>query len=103
MIAQNLIAAAGTTLLTVPAGSNYAVVNLMICNYVNADKTVDVHVIKQGNSASPTTTIIKSRQLRAFDSLFLSTEKLLLSEGDSIYLIASTDSAISATASYVAI
>lgn len=103
MIAQDLIAAAGTTLLTVPAGANYAVVNIMVCNYVNADKTVDIHVIKQGNSPSPTTTIVKSRQLRAYDSLFLSTEKILLSAGDSIHLIASTDSAISATASYIAI
>lgn len=103
MIAQELIAAAGTTLLTVPAGLNYAVVNLMVCNYVNAARTVDVHVIKQGNSPSPTTTIIKSRELRAYDSLFLSTEKILLSAGDSIYLVASADNSISATVSFIAI
>jgi|KBSSwiStaDraftv2_1062776.scaffolds.fasta_scaffold00022_164 hypothetical protein len=103
MILQNLIAAAGTTLLTVPAGLNYAVVNIMVCNYVNAERTVDVHVIKQGNAASPTTTIIKSRTMRAYDSLFLSTEKILLSAGDSIYLIASADSSLSATVSFIAI
>jgi hypothetical protein len=103
MILQDLIAAAGTTLLTVPAGANYAVVNIMVCNYTATPRTVDVHVIKSGNSPSPTTTIIKSRNLRANDSLFLSTEKLLLSAGDSIHLIASVDSAISATVSFIAI
>jgi hypothetical protein len=103
MIVQDLIAAAGTTLLTVPAGQNYAVVNIMVCNYVNAQRTVDVHVVKQGNSPSPTTTVVKSRTLRAYDSLFLSTEKILLSGGDSIYLVASNDSSVSATVSYIAI
>jgi hypothetical protein len=103
MIVQDLITTTGTTLLTVPAGQNYAVVNIMVCNYVNAQRTVDVHVIKQGNSASPTTTIVKNRTLRAYDSLFLSTEKILISGGDSIYLVASNDSSISATVSYIAI
>lgn len=103
MIAQALILAAGTTLLTVPAGQNYAVVNIAVCNYTNAAHMVDIHIVKTGNSPGPTTTVVKSRQLEPFDSLFLSTEKFLLGAGDSVYLIVDSDSAVSATVSFIAI
>lgn len=103
MIANGLISAAGTTVLTVPTGRNYAVVNIAVCNYTDSETTVDVHVVPAAATPSDATTVIKARQMGAHDSLFLSSEKFLLGPGDRIFFVAGDDSALSAMVSYIAI
>jgi len=103
MIVQALITTSGTTLLTVPAGQNYAVVNIAVCNYTSSARQIDIHIVKNGNTPGPTTTVVKQRVLEPYDSLFLSTEKFLLGAGDSVYMVVDADSAISATVSFIAI
>jgi hypothetical protein len=101
MIANVAVTAAGVDLLVAPAGTNYAVVLVAVCNFSGGTVTVDVYVVPNGGSVANQTKIISARSLDANDSLFLSSEKILLGPGDAIHVKGSADSVMSATASYL--
>jgi len=103
MYTSALIAASGTTLITVPATLQYAVVLVTSCNYSVSSANLDVHVIPNGLSASNQTKVISNRTLAAGDSLFLDTTRLLLSAGDVIKMVASIDGALNGGISYTTI
>jgi hypothetical protein len=87
MITNTEIGATATTIFT-STGSN--AINLMVfCNTNGADAgLLTVFVVPDGESAQTKHTIIKKTRLIPLETLTFSTEKLILSDGDSIVSIA---------------
>jgi hypothetical protein len=68
-----------------------------------AARTLNVHVVQSGGSIANTNQIVKTINIDAADSYVINTEKLVLSNGDTIQCTASVGSSIFPTISSVAI
>lgn len=101
MLTNTLIASSGTDLLI--ASENIAVILITVCNTTEAAVTVNIYAVPNGGTVGNQSKIISSRELRANDSLFLDTSKILLVSGDRIHIVGSTNNSLAAMASYVAI
>lgn len=103
------IASTDTTLLTVPAGKQYAITVIMVCNTwtpnpIDEDdgKTnFDMHLVAQGDPKSAINQVINELELPAGETFTFDTEKVVLSEGDSIVLVGDSPTVLSATVSYL--
>ena len=84
------------------SGDN-AVTTMHICNYSGADATVDVYVVKNGNSVGNSTIIYKTLTVRSLDTYIISTEKLVLGDQDKIYIVGSANSTFTATLSTIGV
>ena len=115
-IANRLIDSGQTTLLTVPAGEQYAILTLIVCNTAVADNTgandssFTLYFVPADNSDGSSITIgsqtkIANRVVVAgADSFTFDTEKTVLSAGDRI--VVEGDSSpynLAATVSYLVV
>jgi len=100
-ITQTLV---GTSATTVYTSTNTTAITCMFFMNDNASaRTLTVHVVKNGASASTLNTIVKAISIDGGDSYVINTEKLVLDNGDTIQCVASATSSIQATVSSVAI
>jgi len=97
-----------TTLGTAPAqiyaSSNTSAISLMyFCNVSSGSQTFTVHAVPAGGTASIANVIYYNVQISPTDTFVVDTERLILDHGDSVVAVASQDSTIVATVSYVGV
>ena len=101
-IAQQTVGTSPTTIYT--SSGNSATTAIFLMNNNAAARTVQVYVVPSGGSATTTTQIIKNLSIDAADTYIINTEKLVLSNGDTIQVSSSDDAtSVYATVSYVGI
>jgi hypothetical protein len=89
---------------------NTAITFLSICNYTAGNVSVNVYAVPFSNSAANTNIIMTGIELEAAGNgtgdtyqLYSGGEKLLLSNGDSIQMTATANSAVTVVTSYTTI
>lgn len=94
-----------TTASVYTSVGNTAITFLSLCNYSVANVTANVHVVPSGGSANSINKVLASISINTLDTyqLYSGAEKLLLSNGDSVQVNASGNSAIGAVTSYTSI
>ena len=94
-----------TTSSVYTSSGNTAITWLSLTNYGVSNVTANVHVVPSGETANSVNTILASIQITTLDTyqLYAGAEKLLLSNGDTIQINASANSAIGAVTSYTTI
>jgi len=102
-IQNNLIGTTDTEIFE-SAGGDSAVTTIFVCNYSETDDVqINIHVVPSGSSVSDQNAIIKNLIVFSTDTFVFGTERLILSNGDKIFMSANTASLASATISYTGI
>ena len=85
--------------------NNTALTSITFTNTHSATVAVDIHVVPNGSTASNTNVIVKTLNIDTTDTYFLysGSEKLLLSNGDTLQAIANTASSINSVVSFVSV
>lgn len=107
-IANVLIGNTDTTLLTVPVGKRYAIVNIFVCNnedynavHEEHGATVfDLHLVKSGDPISNDNIVVNNLQMPASETFVFDSEKIVLEPGDRIIVVGESPTVLSATVSY---
>ena len=92
-LANSLIGSTNTNLVVVPAGKQYAILTLMVCNTAAEDPTgsndskFDLHFVPQGQSIGAVNQVCKEINVTGAETFTFDTEKMVLSEGDSIVAV----------------
>jgi hypothetical protein len=100
-IAQQTVGTGATAVYT-SSGSS-AITTMYLMNDDASAVTVQVHIVKSGDTAASTNKIKKDLIIAAADTYILDTERLILENGDSLQVSASTGSVIQATVSYIGV
>ena len=79
------------------------VVTMYFCNYSGATVTLSIHAVENGGSVADGSLIAKDITITAADTYVLSTDRLILANGDKISAIASAGSSVTATVSYASV
>lgn len=86
-----------TALLTVPAGKTYAITSIMVCNTYSTNSvdpqnhtaSFDMHFLKNNQSRdNQITAVIRELEIPAGETFTFDSEKIILSEGDSVVFVA---------------
>ena len=90
----------GTTVYT--SSGNTVVTFLSLCNYSVANATIDIAVVNNGNVASESNLVITELDIVPSDTyqFYVGNEKLLLNNGDFIFVLSSANNAITSCVSY---
>ncbi len=98
------VGAIGTGATTVYTSSGTTAITCMFFMNDNASaRTLSVHVVQSGGTASSTNQLVKNISIDPADSYVINLEKLVLSNGDTIQCVASVGSSIFPTVSSVTI
>lgn len=94
-----------TDLTTVAANifaptSNSVVVTLYLCNTSSGTVTANIYAIPVAGTANATTQIACNLSISAYDTYIMSTERLVIDDGEALVANANANSAVSATVSY---
>ncbi len=100
-ISQQLVGTGATTVYT--STNTTAITCMFFMNDNASSRTLDVHVVKNGDSAAVTNKIVKTITVDPADTYVINIEKLVLDNGDTIQCVASAGSSVYATVSSVAI
>jgi len=106
-IAQTKIGTSNTTILTVPAGKQYAITTLMICNNANYDVggtndcSFDLFIVPDGSTIGNDTIVVNNLNVAGADTFTFDTEKIIIDENDSVVLAAQVANRLTATLSYL--
>ena len=100
MINNVKIANTETTLLESPGGISYTIVSMFLCNTSVNTETITINVIKSGDSATDTNTILKEVSITAADTAIFS-EKILLESLDKVVAIGTLGNSVSCTVSFI--
>ena len=100
-IKSSFIETTGTDLVTVPSSENWAITTIIICNTFAVDPTddqvgkasFDLHLFQDGASATDVNRVINGLELQAGETFTFDSEKIILSEGEKIYAIATPQDA----------
>lgn len=94
-----------TTANTYVSTGNTAVTFLSLTNYTSSPVTANIYVVPTGDTAGVLNIAAANIQLTAEDTFqfYASNEKLILADGDSIQVNASTDNAVGGLVSYTSI
>ena len=96
--------AVGTGATTMYTSTNTTAITCMFFFNDNAAaRTINLHVVQSGDSATTTNQIVKAISIDAGDSYVINLEKLVLDNGDTIQASASAGSSVYATISSVTI
>jgi hypothetical protein len=95
-IVNTAILATSTTLYT--SSGNNAITTVIICNTGVVDRTLTLHAVPNGGSASNTNMIVNTLIVPAGDTVSFDQEKMVLSNGDSLVAVGS-NTGLSATVS----
>lgn len=82
-----------------------AVTFLSLANYSGGNVTANLYVVPSGNTAANTNIVLTSIEILSQDTyqLYAASEKLLLSNGDAIWVDASANSAVATVTSYTSV
>ena len=91
--------------------ADIAITVMLFCNNNTPDpfdtsagiQYLDVHIVKNNETLSTTNKIVSQVPIDAGDTFAFSAERLVLSPGDQVYALATNNSIISSTISYVVI
>ena len=98
------VGAIGTGATTVYTSSGTTAITCMFFMNDNASaRTLSVHVVQSGGTASSTNQLVKNISIDPADSYVINLEKLVLSNGDTIQCLASVGSSVFPTVSSVTI
>ena len=100
-IQSTLVTGSATTIFT--SSGNTATTAIFFMNNNGSARTLDLHIVLNGQSAAVTNKILKAISINGGDTYVVNTEKLVLSNGDTIQAVASTVDSIYATISSVSI
>jgi hypothetical protein len=100
-LANTAVAASNTDIYT--SSGETCVVTMYFCNYSGVTRTLTLYAVPSGESADNTSIIVKDVEIIAADTYTLSTDRLILANGDKITAIADAGSAITATVSYASV
>jgi hypothetical protein len=94
-----------TTTAVYTSSGNTAITFLSLCNYSVGNITANVHVVPSGSTANSINRVLASIPITTLDTyqLYAGGEKLLLSNGDTVQINASGNSALGAVTSYTTI
>ena len=96
--------AVGTSATTVYTSTNTTAITCMFFMNDNAAaRTLDVHVVKSGESPGTANKIVKSITIDPADTYVINIEKLVLDNGDTVQCVASAATSVYATVSSVSI
>ena len=96
--------AVGNSATTVYTSTNTTAITCMFFMNDNASaRTLDVHVVKNGESLGTANKIVKTITIDPADTYVINIEKLVLENGDTIQCVASAATSIYATVSSVSI
>jgi hypothetical protein len=93
-------------IITVPAGEEWAITNIMVCNTYDPDGVdaatatcaFDLHLVPSDGSYSDTTTaVVRRLSLPAGETFTFDTEKIVLSGGDKLVINGSADTSSTPT------
>ena len=90
-------------MITVPASKSYAITNILVCNnHSSASASFDLHLIPQSSSLdNAVTRVINNLTLPAGETFTFDSEKVILSEGDSVTVLSQAPLNLSVTVSYL--
>ena len=100
------VADVANTITTVyTSTNNTALTSITFTNTNSVTVNIDIHVVPNGSTASNTNVVVKTLNIDTTDTYFLysGSEKLLLSNGDTIQAVANTASSINSVISYVSV
>jgi|TARA_B100001964_G_scaffold46241_2_gene51555 hypothetical protein len=105
-IAQATLSGTPTVLLTVPAGKQYAITTLMVCNFAAAgvpanNSQFDLHFVQNGAALSTLNQIVKDLPVPGGETFTFDSEKIILDAGDTVQLQAQAPFNLSVTVSYL--
>lgn len=108
-ITSTAIASTDTNLLLVPAGKQYAVLTIMVCNTEatnpihldHGETQFDMHLVASGGAKSAVNMVINDLVLPAGETFTFDSEKLVLAAGDKIVAISTSPTNLSATVSFL--
>jgi hypothetical protein len=88
-----------------PSIGNSAVTYFALCNYTSSNVLASVYVVPNGQTIGNTNILLANLLLTGQETYFVygAAEKLILSNGDSIQVVANANSAITTTISYTSI
>jgi len=92
-----------TEVLTAPTGTVYAGVGLYLCNTSAFDDVINVNLVMAGEGPETGNIILKDLTVKAGETFEFGYEKLILNEGESLYVSSITGSRIRATVTYITI
>jgi len=91
----------GTAASAIYTSSGTNVVSLLyFCNTSGSTKTINLYLVPSGGSASNSTVVYQNYAITSTDTLVVSTEKIVLSNGDAIYANANVATSITSTVGY---
>lgn len=96
------ITTTGTTTVFTASGQQ-AVVVMYLTNTTGSTITLDVYAVPNGGVVSASNCIYSQLQLTAYDTYVVSTEKLILDNGDYLSVQAGTADSITVTVSSIAV
>ena len=82
-----------------------AVTFMSLCNISSGNVTANVYVVSSGLAFGPGNQVMANLPITSYDTyqLYLGAEKLILSDGDAIWVSCSSNTAITTVASYTSI
>lgn len=96
--------AVGNSATTVYTSTNTTAITCMFFMNDNASaRTLDVHIVKNGESLGTANKIVKTITIDPADTYVINIEKLVLENGDTVQCVASAASSVYATVSSVSI
>ena len=102
MAISNTVLTTSPTAIFTSTGNN--IVSLLyFCNTTGVTHTVNMYLVPNGGSATTSTMVYNNVAITASDTFVVSTEKIILSNGDAIYANANASSSITTTLGYMAI
>jgi|TARA_A100001388_G_scaffold21692_1_gene14215 hypothetical protein len=110
-IVNKKIGLTDTVLLSVPAGSRFAVTTILVCNTASADtggsndSSFDLHLVPngqaKGNADPNSNQILNDLVVAGADTFTFDTEKIVLEGGDRIIAVSQSPANLNATVSYL--
>lgn len=101
MAIANATLAAGTTdILTVPASTKYAVLNIMVCNNSGSAQTFDLHFRPAGEAIDNENRVANTVTIDAEDTFIWDFSRVILDETD-VVSFNNSSANLSATISYM--
>lgn len=101
--------AINNTALTATPASIYvstgtsAITTIHLCNYTGSAIQANIYAVPNGGIADTSTVIYSNVQITAYNTLIVSSEKMILENGDAIYADVDTVDSVTATVSSIGI
>jgi hypothetical protein len=93
----------GTATSIYNSSGSSAITTIHLCNYTGSTVQANVYAVPSGGTADNSTVLYSNVSITAYNTLIISSEKLILSNGDKIYANVSASNSVTATVSAIGI